>query len=72
VLCLLGPTDPARHGPYRAPERAVFRLLPCSFCHQRFAEPKACLLDLAPAEVAARAAELLAAQGMRRRTRVTE
>ncbi|HET9766444.1 MAG TPA: lipopolysaccharide heptosyltransferase I [Thermoanaerobaculia bacterium] len=59
VLALHGPTDPARHGPYGAPERALFRRLPCSFCYRRFAETKACLLELAPAEVAARALALL-------------
>lgn len=61
VLCVMGPTDPRRHGPYRAAERAVFRVLPCSFCHKRYAEPKACLLDLSAREVADRAVELLAA-----------
>jgi heptosyltransferase-1 len=60
VLALHGPTDPARHGPYGAPERALYRRLPCSFCYGRFDEPKACLLELAPAEVAARALSLLA------------
>jgi ADP-heptose:LPS heptosyltransferase len=62
VLQLHGPTDPARHGPYGAPERALYRRLPCSFCYKRFAETKACLLELAPAEVAARALALLEAR----------
>ena len=39
-----GPTDPARHGPYGAPERALCARLPCSFCYRRFDETKACLL----------------------------
>lgn len=60
VLMLLGPTDPARHGPYAAPERALYRLLPCSFCYRRFDETKACLLDLAPRMVLERALGLLA------------
>jgi ADP-heptose:LPS heptosyltransferase len=60
VLMVMGPTDPARHGPYGAPERALAHRLPCSFCYRRFAEPKACLLDIAPREVAARAAALMA------------
>jgi heptosyltransferase-1 len=59
VLALHGPTDPARHGPYCAPERTLVHLLPCSFCHRRFAEAKACLLSLGPGRVAARAVELL-------------
>jgi heptosyltransferase-1 len=60
VLALHGPTDPARHGPYGAPERALFRRLPCSFCYRRFEATKACLLELAPRLVAARARSLLA------------
>ncbi len=59
VLMLMGPTDPERTGPYGAPERALFRLLPCSFCHRRFDAAKACLLDIPPAAVAARALALL-------------
>jgi heptosyltransferase-1 len=60
VLMLMGPTDPERNGPYGAPELALWKRLPCSFCHRRFAETKACLLGILPARVAARAAELLA------------
>ena len=60
VLALHGPTDPARHGPYGAPERALCVRLPCSFCYKRFDETKACLLELQPAQVAARALALLA------------
>jgi heptosyltransferase-1 len=60
VLALHGPTDPARHGPYGAPERAMFRRLPCSFCYRRFTATKACLLELAPRQVAERARALLA------------
>ena len=60
VLALHGPTDPARHGPYGAPERALFRRLPCSFCYRRFADTKACLLELSPPLVAGRAREMLA------------
>ena len=59
VLMVMGPTDPKRTGPYGAPERALFRLLPCSFCHRRFDAAKACLLEIPPAAVAARARELL-------------
>jgi len=60
VLMLHGPTDPARSGPYRAPAGFLVKRLPCSFCYQRFTEPKACLLGISPAQVADRAAELLA------------
>ena len=59
VLMVLGPTDPERNGPYGAPERAVWRRLPCSFCHRRFGETKACLLEIPADRVAERAAEIL-------------
>ena len=59
VLLVMGPTDPERNGPYGAPERALWHRLPCSFCHRRFAETKACLLEIPPARVATRAAELV-------------
>ncbi len=60
VLMVMGPTDPERHGPYGAPESALFRRLPCSFCYKRFGESKACLLEIPPRRVAEKAAELLA------------
>jgi heptosyltransferase-1 len=59
VLMVMGPTDPERHGPYGAPERAIYRRLPCSFCYRRFAEAKACLLGIPPRLIAERAAALL-------------
>jgi heptosyltransferase-1 len=59
VLMVMGPTDPERHGPYGAPERAIHRRLPCSFCYRRFAEAKACLLEIPPRSIAERAAALL-------------
>ena len=59
VLMLMGPTDPVRHGPYGAPERALWKLLPCSFCYRRFDETKACLLDIPAERVAEKAVELL-------------
>jgi len=62
VLCLIGPTDPRRNGPYRAPERVVFRELPCSYCYKRFDEAKGCLLVHSPEAVLRRARELLAAE----------
>jgi heptosyltransferase-1 len=59
VLMVMGPTDPQRHGPYGAPERAIYRRLPCSFCYRRFDEAKACLLGIPPARIAECAAALL-------------
>lgn len=59
VLCVMGPTDPRVNGPYGAAERAVFRRLPCSFCYKRFAEAKACLLEVRPADLVAKSLELL-------------
>jgi ADP-heptose:LPS heptosyltransferase len=56
---LMGPTDPARNGPYGAPELALVHRLPCSFCHRRFGETKACLWNITPEEVAERAAALV-------------
>jgi lipopolysaccharide heptosyltransferase I len=60
VLMLMGPTDPERNGPYAAPERALFRRLPCSFCYRIFDDAKPCLLEIPPRRVAERAAELIA------------
>ena len=60
VLMVMGPTDPARHGPHGQPGHAVFERLPCSFCYKRLSEAKACLLNIPPDRVAARAAEILA------------
>jgi heptosyltransferase I len=59
ILMLMGPTDPARNGPYGAPDDALWKVLPCSFCHRRFGETKACLLEIPPERVALRAAEML-------------
>lgn len=55
VVAVHGPTDPALHGPYGAPALVVAHRLTCSFCHQRMGEAKACLLGIAPEEIAARA-----------------
>ncbi len=32
---ILGPTDPARNGPWRTMDESVVRVLPCSFCNGR-------------------------------------
>jgi heptosyltransferase-1 len=63
VLMLMGPTDPARHGPYGAPERALWKDLPCGFCYRRFDEPRPCLVTIPPERVAARATEILSPGG---------
>jgi heptosyltransferase-1 len=60
VLMLMGPTDPARHGPYGAPERALWKDLPCGFCYKRFDEPRPCLVTIPPEQVAERAEKALA------------
>lgn len=63
VLMIMGPTDPVLHGPYGAAHLALAKRLPCSFCHRRFAEVKACLLEIAPRQIAARAGEILRSNG---------
>jgi heptosyltransferase-1 len=60
ILMLMGPTDPARHGPYGALDRALWKELPCSFCHQRLDSTKGCLLALHPDRVAERALAIVA------------
>lgn len=59
TLCVLGPTDPARHGLYGAPERSLAVRLPCSFCYKRFDETKACLLSLPPERIVGAARRIL-------------
>ncbi|MDH3403271.1 MAG: lipopolysaccharide heptosyltransferase I [Acidobacteriota bacterium] len=59
VVCVLGPTDPARNGAYGAPESNVAHPLPCSFCYKRLDAPKACLLAIEPGELVARAGLVL-------------
>ncbi len=59
VLCLIGPTDPARNGPYGSADQVLFKPLPCSYCYKRYAEPKACLLNISAREVVDRALEIL-------------
>jgi hypothetical protein len=56
----MGPTDPRRHGPYAAGDRAIAQHLPCSYCYRRYGEAKACLLGLPAEAVAERALALLA------------
>ena len=60
VLAVHGPTDPALHGPYRAPGAVAVRQLPCSFCHRRMDGARPCLLGLPPEVVIERAAARVA------------
>jgi lipopolysaccharide heptosyltransferase I len=60
VVCVMGPTDPERNGPYHAAESAVVHSLPCSFCYQRLDDAKACLLNISPELVVDRALSALA------------
>jgi heptosyltransferase-1 len=62
VLCLMGPTAPETNGPYGDREAALWRQLPCSFCHKRFDEAKLCLTDLQPHEIVERAHHILQRQ----------
>ncbi|MEM6793845.1 MAG: lipopolysaccharide heptosyltransferase I [Acidobacteriota bacterium] len=59
VLCLIGPTEPARNGPYGSPEQVLFHRLPCSGCYKRFDGPRACLLSIPPEQVIERSLESL-------------
>lgn len=60
AVAVHGPTDPRLHGPYGAPEAGVHHRLPCSFCHRRMDEAKACLLGIPPAAIADAALDALA------------
>tara|TARA_B100000686_G_scaffold348528_1_gene439795 strand:- start:516 stop:1568 length:1053 start_codon:yes stop_codon:yes gene_type:complete len=35
TISIFGPTDPARNGAYGKGHQAMFKVLPCSFCHKR-------------------------------------
>jgi heptosyltransferase-1 len=59
VLCVMGPTDPFRNGPYGEPSKAVYHRLSCSFCHRRFDAVGGCLLEIPPETICERAAALL-------------
>lgn len=59
VLCLMGPTDPQTCGPYGAPEAAIWRQLPCSFCHKRYTHIMPCLDQISAEEIADRARRIL-------------
>jgi lipopolysaccharide heptosyltransferase I len=55
VVGVYGPTDPALHGPYAAPEAALAVRLACSFCHRRMDDAKACLGAIPPEAIVERA-----------------
>lgn len=52
VLSVMGPTDPARHGPYGSPQSTLWQQLSCSFCYKRISGTRACLLAIPPERVA--------------------
>jgi len=54
VVAVHGPTDPARHGPWRRPRAIVENRLPCSYCHRRMDDAKTCLRSIPPREIASR------------------
>ena len=62
VLCLMGPTDPESCGPYGAAEKAIWRALPCSFCHKRYSRTMPCLEAIDPSVIVDRALRLLGDQ----------
>ncbi len=59
VVCVMGPTDPERNGPYRSAESAIIHRLPCSFCYQRLESTKPCLLEIRPQQIVERSARRL-------------
>lgn len=63
VLAVMGPTDPARHGPYGVPPSALAHPLPCSYCYRRFEGTKACLLEIPAAAVLERSIDILVSSG---------
>lgn len=54
-VTIVGPTDPARTGPYRRPQALVQTHLPCRACLKRRCRHVACMELIAPAEVLAAA-----------------
>jgi lipopolysaccharide heptosyltransferase I len=58
LVCVMGPTDPARHGPWLRPEGVISQRLPCSYCHKRLDSARGCLVGLSPVSIAKKAAEI--------------
>lgn len=59
TIFLHGPTDPATHGPYGSPDRALRGQLPCSSCHRKLTSKQHCLSDLPSSRVSDKALALL-------------
>lgn len=51
VVAILGPTAPARNGPWKEGDESVFHLLPCSFCYGRTCPTKNECMDITVDEV---------------------
>jgi heptosyltransferase I len=62
-IALIGPTDPARTGPYRRGETVVQTQLPCRSCLKRSCPHIACMESISPAQVLAAAEEHLLSAG---------
>ncbi len=58
-VTLIGPTDPARTGPYGAADSVVRTQLPCRGCLKRTCSHISCMQTIAPAEVVAAADRIL-------------
>lgn len=63
VVCVMGPTDPTRHGPFRSPASVVVNRLPCSHCHRRMDSPRACLTTVDAGDVTRAALRMLTWSG---------
>jgi len=61
VVAILGPTSPARNGPWSAADEVVVRCLPCSFCHRRACPTATECMDIPVEEVFAGVAKRLGA-----------
>ena len=48
---ILGPTDPARNGPWKPPDESIIRRLPCSFCNGRTCPTQNECMDIEVAQV---------------------
>jgi ADP-heptose:LPS heptosyltransferase len=51
VVGILGPTAPARNGPWSEADESVFRVLPCSFCNGRICPTRIECMDLGVEQV---------------------
>ena len=62
-VTLIGPTDPARTGPYGRDDAVVRAMLPCGGCLKRTCSHIACMESITPAEVVAVAGKRIACLG---------